>query len=317
MKDSGMLLQGIEKSMVQNYRAAERIYKEFIAKYPEHEPGYYLLAILYATEMMDFEAYHREEEFFRTLNTYRAIVERKRDNPNRTAWDLYFEAGIKIVESAFLMRRGNIRAALLGHQSLSIINAAYAMDPKHYDIHFLKGLAYYARSEIAETFGWLGFSGVNNRSFAITKLTNAKRWSLISRDVSVQTLVEIYTKEEMFAEAEKLALDFYRKNPQNRPILWALAKLYYNWGKYEASLVYYKKILSFFETIRHQFPYNYLSVSYTIGVIYFNMENHDRALHYYQKAVDGRALIPSNELRRMRQYPDKAQREINRINRRR
>jgi len=293
LKDTSYIEKSLENVVNQDYQKAESSFKYLIDKYPNSEVGYYLLASIYATEMMDFESKNREKEFYEILKQAYKIIDSK-DEDKRSIWDGYFAAGVKIVESGYKVRRGSVSAVFSGKSAMNLNNEFYEKDTNNADLAFYAGFYFYAMSKVWEKFSWMGADTKQDIKDAIRLLKKSEKKSIFSRNVSSQTLINIYFENGYLKKAEKKGNLFLKKYPKNRAVKWAMAKLYKKWNKPKEAIIYYEDLFIFFKTVVNKYPYNYFNLCDEISKLYLKIGDKDSSKKYINYAINQKSKLSKN-----------------------
>ena len=284
-------MNSLEYVVNQDYKKAESSFKYLIDKYPNSEVGYYLLSSIYATEMMDFEYKGKEKEFYETLKQGYKIVDSK-DEDNLSSWDGYFKAGLKIVENGYKIRRGSVTAVFSGKSAMGLNNKFYAKDTNNADLAFYSGFYFYGMSKVWEKFSWMGADTKQDIKDAIKLLKKSENESIFSRNVSTQTLINIYFENGMYEKAKKDGVDFLKIYPENRAVKWAMAKMYKKKKIPKQAIKYYEELFVFFETVVDEYPYNYFNLCDEISELYVKIGDKESSKKYINYAIKQKNQLP-------------------------
>lgn len=95
--------------------------------------------------------------------------------------------------------------------------------------------------------------------------------------VALTSIIEIYSKFEMYKQALEFAEKFYKKYPKNKDAIFSLGYIYQAMRKFKKAISIYKKFLEF---EKNYFIYLNIATCYSF-LKYFN-----KAMQYVQKAID-------------------------------
>jgi tetratricopeptide (TPR) repeat protein len=131
-----------------------------------------------------------------------------------------------------------------------------------------------------------------------------EQWSKVFQQMG-DTLVQTGKVEEAIRVFEYLA----RKNPESKPLLFALGELYKMMASGDDSAnsrVYHEKAIGVYEEILRRDPRDPRPLNYA-GFSYYRIKNHTKALEYYDKATSispGYAKVYFNKALAYRDMPD-------------
>ncbi len=285
MKDTVFIKKTLDYIVIQEYKKAENNAKLLIDKYPTNEVGYYLYTSILATQMMDFESKKREKDFYSVLDKVYKIINSK-PKKDRTMWDKYFQASIKIIESGYKVNSGSYTAVFGGKSAMGDVKKLYKEHDNNPDLAFYSGFYFYAMSKVWEKFSWMGVDNSEDITSAIELLKQSAKESIFSEKMSAQTLINVYFENGQFEEAEKEGKKFLKEFPQSRATKWAMAKMYKLWKKPEQSIVYYKELLAYFDTVIETYPYNYFNICDELSKLYFELNDKENSKKYANLAVE-------------------------------
>ena len=301
LQDTAYIAASLEHVVTQDYKKAEASFKHLMKKYPESEVGYYLYASVLATQMMDFEKRDREKEFYSTVKKANKIIKSK-DKDERTIWDGYFAAGVKIIESGYKVQKGSYTAVFGGKSAMGLNNEFYEKDTNNADLAFYSGFYFYGMSKVWEKFSWMGADNSQDIQDAIRLLKKSEKSSIFSKNVSTQTLVNIYFENKLFEKAEREGEAFLKRYPNNRAIKWAMAKLYKAWDKPEKAILYYEELHAFFDTVKETYPYNYYNLCDEISKLYLVVDDKENSKKYINFAITNSEKLPEKYDKRLKKF---------------
>ena len=264
-----LFLVGIEACFQENYPLAEERFKQVVSKAPQDPAGYFFLAMLYQAQMMDYESYSREKEFYENIKMTKKYAKGRIKNNKKDPWAYLFLGNAYGAKALHEARKGNWWSGLNnGLRAKSALKEAVKHDPELYDAYVALGSYHYWASVMTKALWWLPFIG-DRREEGITEMKLGQEGSIFSQDAAANGLIWIYINEKRFDQAISLAENMQNKYPQGKSFLWGLATAYYEKSDWTNALFSYQEILERIE--------NQIDVSTSSGT---NLENPN---NYYNR----------------------------------
>ena len=239
-----LVCYGIEKSIEQDYSAAESLFTDLIARNPADPQYYFFLAAVIQTKMMDFESLRWETEFLTMLslteNKARALLTADPEN----AWG-HFYLGSAYSYRAFYEGRSKSYMAAIRHARLGIksLKQAIQLDSTLYDAYFGLGSYKYWRSRVTRYLNWLPLlRDERDEGIRLVKIAAARgrytRWAALNQ------LTWILIDYGRVSDALTWAKQGLNRFPASRFFLWGNAKCYFNLHQYRQAQHFYEQILN-------------------------------------------------------------------------
>ncbi|MCK4428449.1 MAG: tetratricopeptide repeat protein [candidate division Zixibacteria bacterium] len=236
-------LGGIDACFRENYPLAEERFKQVVSKAPQDPAGYFFLAMLYQAQMMDYESYFREKDFYENIKIAKKCAKQRIKHNKKDPWAYLFLGNAYGAKALYEARKGNWWSGLNnGLRAKSALKEAVKHDPELYDAYVSLGSYHYWASVVTKALWWLPFIG-DKRKEGITEMRLAHQRSIFSQDAAANGLIWIYINEKRFDQAISLAEKMQNKYPEGKSFLWALATAYYEKSDWTNALFSYQKIL--------------------------------------------------------------------------
>jgi len=245
-----LIFAGTEACFQENYLLAEEKFKQILSQAPEDPAGYFLLAMFYQAQMIDYESDFRERDFYENIDLAKKYAkERIKHNESagslgKDAWAYLFLGNAYGAKAVYEARKGNWWSGLNnGLMAKSALKEAIKLDPEFYDAYVGLGSYHYWASVVTKALRWLPFIG-DKREEGITEMKLAFERSIFSQDAAANGLVWILIKEKKFDQAISLAEKMQNKYPQGKSFLWAKATAYYEKFDWKDALLSYQEIVT-------------------------------------------------------------------------
>lgn len=237
-----LVLEGTEACFQENYPLAEEKFTQIVSKGPQDPAGYFLLAMLHQTQMIDYESDFKEKEFYENIGLAKKYAKERITDNNKDAWAYLFLGNAYGAKAIYEARKGNWWSALNnGLMAKSALKEAVKLDPELYDAYVGLGSYHYWASVVTKALWWLPFIG-DKREEGIAEMKLAFERSMFSQDAAANGLVWIYIHEKKFDQAISLAKKMQDKYPQGKSFLWVLATAYYEKFDWKDALLSYQEI---------------------------------------------------------------------------
>ena len=218
----GMLVDGIDETLKQDYPAAKAAFRMVIAKFPENPAGYLCLAGAVQAEFSDYEDGFEKSLFDSLLAQGEALADRLIEKKDSADWGYYY-AGTALSYKAFSeSERGNWPSVIIdGMNSAKMFERCLDLNPAFFDAMSGLGTYYYWRSKKTEFLSWLPFVR-DRKSEGIDLLTKAAEHATYERFLAMNSLSLVLTEEGRYDEAMRFIRKGLAQYPDNRSFLWCL-----------------------------------------------------------------------------------------------
>lgn len=217
-----VILQGIDLTLKQDYRAAKALFHSVIEEYPDHPAGYLYLAGAVQAEFSDYEDGFDRRLFDSLLAKGEALADHLIEKKDSADWGYYY-AGTALSYRAFSeSERGNWPSVIIdGMNSAKMFERCLELNPKFYDAMSGLGTYYYWRSKKTEFLSWLPFLA-DRKKEGISLLTSAVENGTYDTFEAMNSLILVLTEEGRYDDALPITLRALTRYPDNRSFLWCL-----------------------------------------------------------------------------------------------
>jgi tetratricopeptide (TPR) repeat protein len=238
-----IFLEGTEACLQENYPLAEGNFQQLVWKAPQDPAGYFLKAMLYQAQMMDYESDFKEKDFYENIRLAKKFAQERIKDNKKDAWAYLFLGNAYGAKAVYEARKGNWWSALNnGLMAKSALKEALKRDPELYDAYVGLGSYHYWASVVTKALWWLPFFG-DKREEGMAEMKLAFEKSVFSQDAAANGLIWIYINEKEYDQAISLAEKMQNKYSQGKTFLWALATAYYEKFDWKNALFYYQEIV--------------------------------------------------------------------------
>jgi tetratricopeptide (TPR) repeat protein len=274
--------EGTEACFQENYPLAEEKFRQIVSKAPQDPAGYFLKAMLYQAQMIDYESDSREKDFYENIKLARKYAqERIKNNKSagsmgKDAWAYLFLGNTYGAKAVYEARKGNWWSGLNnGLMAKSALKEALKRDPELYDAYVGLGSYHYWASVVTKAFWWLPFFG-DRREEGITEMKLAFEKSIFSQDAAANGLIWIFINEKEYDQAISLAEKMQNKYSGGKSFLWGLATAYYEKFDWKDALFSYQEIVRRIQRGQNDPEglnnyYNLVECKFHIANCYFNL----------------------------------------------
>ena len=219
---NGILLQGIDLTLKQDYPQAHLLFQTAINDHPENPAGYLYLAGMMEAQYSDYEDTFDQGLFDSLLAKGEALAEAMIEKKDSSDWGYYY-AGTALSYRAFSeSENGSWPSVIIdGTNAAKMFERCLERNPKFYDAMSGLGTYYYWRSKKTEFLSWLPFIS-NKEKEGIDLLLAAAEKGMFERFVALNSLAEVYIEEKNYDDALAVVEKGLALYPENRSFLWSL-----------------------------------------------------------------------------------------------
>jgi tetratricopeptide (TPR) repeat protein len=237
------VLQGIDLTWKEQYRAADSVFRQIVQEFPEHPAGYVYQAGLSLARSMDneMEVDVVAIDSLLELGKKRAngMIESGRD----PTWGHFFVGTADGSDSYARVYRGDwFGGTRKGFASVSSFKDALKLDSTLSDAYAGIGAFYYWRSRKTEYFNWVPFVG-DDRPEAFALLKKSVDQGIYSKFTALNMLVAIYTDAGMLDKAIACSREGLKYYPRNRAFLWGVATACHKSEQWLEAAAAYRQLL--------------------------------------------------------------------------
>lgn len=242
-RTQAIVLRGIEASYREDYALAESWFQTLIQMAPEDPAGYFFLAALYHSQMIDYETNFREKELYSNVKIAKKFARQRIKQDKKDAWAYVILGNSYGVKAVYNAMKGKWWSGLNeGLSAKSALRKAIQLDPELYDAYVGLGSYHYWASVKTRAFWWLPFVG-DHREEGIFQTKLAYEKSVFSTAAAASGLIWMYINEKQYDEAVTLAQQMQLEYPQGKSFLWPLAQAQFEKRDWNDALSTYQELL--------------------------------------------------------------------------
>jgi len=282
-----LILEGLNSVYQDDFLKAESCFAKVIQRSPQEPQGYFFLAGLVHTEMMDQEDYAREKDFYENIQRSIELSKKQVQTNPKDAWAYLFLGNSYGYLAVYQGKKGVWWPALKdGLKAKSNLRKAIDLDPTLYDAYLGLGSYYYWSSVITKNFNWLPFLA-DKRKEGIEFLKISATKSTFSKEASINALVWVYINEGWYPLAIRHSQDMCETYPSGKIFLWALASAQYRSGDWQGAYASYFKLTDKIEQTQPGNHYNLIecrtkmaNALYALGKVQESAKQCEKVLSY-------------------------------------
>lgn len=271
------VLKGIELTILTDFESAERIYQELIQEYPDEPIGYFYMAAVLQSEMLDREDFNHTDEFESFINKCvqksKSLQKQRGDDP----WLLFYEGNAYLYQSFFKSKLGNWWGAYRdAAKGVNRLEKALELDSTFYDVYLGIGSYKYWKSAKIKFLTWLPFVA-DQREDGIEMVKKAFELGEYSRLIGRDQLAWILLDAGRLEEAKKYALENYQAYPESRFFQWTLVEVLFRMKEWDEAYREYGILLNAEREIPDRNHYNEVECLLKMAEIDFEKGNFSSA----------------------------------------
>ena len=276
-KTDSLIQKGIRLSIEQKYGEAVSLFTTIEKTEPNHPAGYFFHAATLQTQMMDYERYNLESQFFSLLEKTIHLAKKDiRKNP-QNAWAHFFLGGAYGYQAFYRAKQNKLLDAFKKvTKSVRTLRRAIQIDSTLYDAYLGLGSYLYQKSKLSHSIAWIPFVKDDRRE-AIAMLKKGMQKSRYSKYSALNGLCWIYLEQGNYAEGLQLVKTGLKQFPKSRVFLWCGAKLATKMNRTREAIAFYQKILTSFHKENVSSPYNEVICRKNLAILYALIKDFDKA----------------------------------------
>lgn len=232
---------GIEQVYNLEFEKAEKTFGEVARAKPTHPAGHFFLAmVMWWRILIDIENEQFDDQFYDALDHVIELCDDMLDRNEQDVTALFFKGGAIGFKGRLKAHRSSwFDAANAGRKALPIVQDAYALDPKNYDILLGTGIYNYYAEVIPNEYPFvkplLLFVPPGDKAKGLQQIKSAAEKGKYANIESTYFLMQIYYHyEKDYQKALDLALSLTTRFPNNMLFHKYLGRCYVvmgNWQK--------------------------------------------------------------------------------------
>ncbi len=278
--------RGIDYIYNIQFNKADSVFAEIVRWDPQHPVGYFFQAMTQWWRILtNFDDESQDQRFYDILDKVITLCEDRLDkNPNDVT-ALFFKGGAVGFRGRLRANRGKwIGAANDGLVALPVVQKAYKLDPKNYDVLLGIGIYNYYADVIPDQYPFVKpfmvFFPGGDRKKGLQQLEEASKHAKYARVEANYFLMQSYfLYEKDFARAMAIAVELNKKYPENPVFHRYVGRCYVSIGRLgEANDVFLEIEKRFRKRQTGYDDYDGREAYYYIGKYYFLTGQMDQAL---------------------------------------
>lgn len=276
-KIHSLLTQGIQEIINQNYESARTKFEKLNSDYPNIPLGKIYLAAVEIAKAYDNADEYKDQLIMNYLNEAEAQSEKLLEKEPQNVWNKYFLALVKGYNAYYkALNESWIPAFTKGMSSVSDFEDCLELDPEFYESYIAIGAYKYWSSSKTEFINWLPFIS-DDKDKGIEYLKKAIKYSTYNSYLAAYSLIWVYIDRENYSDAEKVAEDALKKNPDSRLFKWSLARIYEEIDKKRSINLYFEVLKSYPPTALKN-HINEVVIKHIIAQLYYKLGQKENAL---------------------------------------
>ena len=284
--------RGIDYIYNIQFNKADSVFAGVVRWNPQHPVGYFFQAMTQWWRILtNFDDESQDQRFYDMLDKVITLCEdRLEKNPNDVT-ALFFKGGAVGFRGRLRANRGKwIGAANDGLVALPIVQKAYKLDPKNYDVLLGIGIYNYYADVIPDQYPFVKpfmiFFPGGDRKKGLLQLEDASKHAKYARVEANYFLMQSYFQyEKDFAKAMAIAVDLNKKYPENPLFHRYVGRCYVSTGHLgEANDVFLEIEKRFRKKQTGYDDYDGREAYYYIGKYHFLTGQMDQALRNLYKS---------------------------------
>jgi tetratricopeptide (TPR) repeat protein len=219
--------KGIELTILCDFDSAKTIYRTLINDYPDEPVGYFYMAAVIQSQMLDEEDFSYKTDFENFVEKcIKKSIQLRSDRKN-DPWPLFYEGNAYLYQSFLKSKLGNWWGAYRdAGKGVSRLEKALELDSTFYDAYLGIGSYKYWKSSKIKFLSWLPFVS-DEREQGI---------KLVKKSIELGNFVDLIGRDQLawilmdagrLDEANKYALQNYELYPESRFFQWTLTEVMY------------------------------------------------------------------------------------------
>ncbi len=236
-RQHSLILQGIDRTLRQEYDSAETTFKLFITENPLHPAGYLYLAGMLQAKNTDYGDLFNEKRYDSLLNAVRDLSQPL--IKKQSAVGFYYQGSAEAFRSYTRSENGNIASGIYyGLSAGSSLEECLERDSAYTEAKNILGAFYFWRSKLA----WIPF--VSDRSEEGIAMIKQAFNHPYEKHLASHNLMVILTEQKRYAEAERYGAVMLKEYPENRLFLWNMMTVYEKWDRKKETIDIVRRLLS-------------------------------------------------------------------------
>ncbi len=277
-----LILRGMDLTYACQFHEAYETFQQIVDQHPDHLMGYFYLAAVQQSRMMDYETDLWEDEFFTLIDRAIELGERRIEDDNPDAWTCFYLGSSYSFKGLYLSRTGSLLSAFnCARKGQKYLHQAVEMDTILYDTYLLIGSYKYWSGRFYKYFSWLPWIS-DEREEGVRMVRLCLDRSRFSYWMTLNSLAWIEYDREQYAEAAVLFRRGLEEYPQSRFFLWGLADTNFKLKRFQEAAAQYEDLLEEIRSAVLNNGYNETVCRFKLVKTYMAVKQYAEALAHCQ-----------------------------------
>lgn len=281
--------KGIEQVYNLEFENAEKTFGEIARAQPNHPAGHFFLAMVtWWRILIDISNEQYDEQFYDALDHVIDLCDDMLDTNENDVTALFFKGGAIGFKGRLKAHRSSwFDAANAGRKALPIVQDAYALDPKNYDILLGTGIYNYYAEVIPNEYPFvkplLLFVPPGDKAKGLQQIKDAAEKGKYANIESTYFLMQIYYHyEKDYQKALDLAINLTTRFPNNMLFHKYLGRCYVVMGNWQKVQEVWSEISSRCKKAQRGYGANVeREAVYYLGLYDMNVNAYESALKHF------------------------------------
>ena len=295
--------RGIDFIYTLQFDSAKSEFNRLIRIKPDHPGGHFFLAMVeWWKILIDLNNKNNDDNFYSLIEKVIQLCDKKLDNNPDDVTALFFKGGAIGFRGRLRVHREEwLPAANDGRLAIPIVHQAYKLEPNNVDILLGMGIYNYYRDVIPEEYPFVKplviFFPSGDKMLGMQQLRQASEKARYANVEATYFLIQILSNyEKKFSQALPLALNLYKKYPNNPVFHRYVGRLYSSLGKWDDMYKISTEVIS--HSLSNQPGYNESTLReayFYAGLYQMNYLKNDTALQYFYKCDELSRILDIGE----------------------
>jgi hypothetical protein len=295
--------RGVDFIYTLQFDSAKSEFNQLIKIKPDHPGGHFFLAMVeWWKILIDLNNKNNDDNFYSLIEKVIQLCDKKLDNNPDDVTALFFKGGAIGFRGRLRVHREEwLPAANDGRLAVPIIHQEYKLEPNNVDILLGMGIYNYYRDVIPEEYPFVKplviFFPSGDKMLGMQQLRLASEKARYANVEATYFLIQILSNyEKKFSQALPLALNLYKKYPNNPVFHRYVGRLYSSLGKWDDMYKISTEVIS--HSLSNQPGYNESTLReayFYAGLYHMNYLKNDSALQYFYKCDELSRILDITE----------------------
>jgi tetratricopeptide (TPR) repeat protein len=295
--------RGVDFIYTLQFDSAKSEFDQLIKIKPDHPSGHFFLAMVeWWKILIDLNNKENDDNFYSLIEKVIQLCDKKLDKNPDDVTALFFKGGAIGFRGRLRVHREEwLPAANDGRLAIPIVHQAYKLEPNNVDILLGMGIYNYYRDVIPDEYPFVKpfviFFPSGDKMLGMQQLRQASEKARYASVEATYFLIQILSNyEKKFSQALPLALNLYKKYPNNPVFHRYVGRLYSSLGKWDDMYKISTEVIS--RSTSKQLGYNESTLReayFYVGLYHMNYLKNDTALQYFYKCDELSRILDIGE----------------------